>query len=148
MRLRFLKGSDADQVVTWRNANAEFFPPQSPWTVKSHLAWYSRYLADVNDWVYVVCLDDGTPVGTIGITKLEFGCYEIGRVLLGERDLAPKGIMSEALEEVIARHEADCYTLKVLTRNQRAVAFYAKHQFRITRLAGYCYYMTRTGDDS
>lgn len=126
---RYIEGRDAENIVRWRNANAEFFPPQEPWTAEGHLRWYAKYLQDMNDFVYMVCTDEGVPVGTIGVTRVYNRNYEIGRVLLGEREMAPPGIMSEALQAVMAKHEGDFYRLKVLHGNDRAVRFYRKNGF-------------------
>lgn len=142
MKLRFIELRDTRRIVAWRNANAEFFPPQEPWTEDSHYRWYTGYLGSAGDFVHMVCLDDWTPVGTIGITCRGDLC-EIGRVMLGDREHAPAGIMSEALQEVIRQHEADGYWLKVLSGNERAIRFYEKNGFRYCVRSGVYIYMTR-----
>jgi len=148
MKLRYIEGYDTATIVRWRNANAEFFPPQEPWTEKSHYNWYIRYLGDTSAFMYTVCLDDGTPVGTIGVTRELGNSYEIGNVLLGERELAPPGIMGEALEEVLRLHEADSWWLKVLRNNTRAIMFYKKHSFIAMETYGEWTYMVRVDDDT
>lgn len=147
MRLRFIEGYDTRRIVEWRNTNAEYFPSQEPWTEESHLHWYAQYLADATDFMYMVGLDDGTPVGTIGITSHGEGNYEIGRVMLGERELSPPGIMSQALQEVIKRHEGGHYWLKVIKGNSRAVRFYEKNGFKHVTDDSMYLFMWRTGPD-
>lgn len=143
MRLRFAEGYDTERIVRWRNANAEFFPLQEPWTAESHMKWYARYLADTDDFLYVVCTDSGTALGTIGITRYAPDCYEIGRVMLGERETAPPGIMSQGLQEVMRAHEGDFYRLKVLHGNDRAIRFYRKNGFRSYHYDETYFYMAK-----
>lgn len=147
MKLRYIEGCDTSRIVEWRNANAEFFPDQEPWTVESHLRWYAGYLTDTSDFVHMVCLDDGTPVGTIGITSHGEGNYEIGRVMLGERELATPGIMGQALQAVIRLHEGNHYWLKVIKGNPRAVRFYEKNGFKHVTDDSMYLFMWRTGPD-
>lgn len=147
MKLRYIEGHDTRRIVAWRNANAEFFPPQPDWTEESHYNWYIRYLGNTDAFMHVVCLDDETPVGTIGVTREPGSSCEVGNVLLGERGLAPPGIMGEALEEVLRLHEADLWWLEVLRNNERAVRFYQKHGFVRYETYGEWAYMIRMSDD-
>ena len=147
MLLRFIEGKDTSKIVAWRNAAAKYFPPQEPWTHRSHRTWYQSYMVDSNDFIYMICTSEGEPLGTIGITRQGHGTYEIGRVMLGERELAPPGIMSRALQEIMRRHEGSYYWLSVLADNHHAIRFYEKNGFTGKHQHTGMLYMIRTVED-
>lgn len=149
VRLRFIEGTDTKRIVEWRNANAEFFPRQKPWTNESHMKWYARYLTDMNAFVYMVMLADKTPVGTIGIQWIPNSRHcEIGQVVLGVRDERTVGVMGEALKQVMYEQaDTDLFLLKVLRNNHRARAFYRKHGFEVYNKDQEFDYMVRMADD-
>lgn len=130
IRLRKVTEHDDRMIVNWRNRNAEFFPPQEPLSLSSHLVWYfNTYAYDPSDHYFIVTAD-GASVGTIAINTSTF---EIGRVLLGDKNYARTGVMTEALRLLIEAHYAGYYWLQVLRNNERAIAFYERNGFFATK---------------
>jgi RimJ/RimL family protein N-acetyltransferase len=122
--LRKITEDDEDDLVTWRNANAEFFPPGPKLTRKSHYRWYLAYLDCPWDHMYMV-MEGRVPVGTVAI---DIRSKMIGRVLRGRPE--GKGAMSRALRELMSLYGEGAYTLQVLDGNTRAVEFYERLGFR------------------
>ncbi len=128
VRLRKMTVDDAGLVVRWRNNNAPFFPPRlDPLTRNEHLRWFhSVYEYDPADHYYIVC-EGYAPVGTIAFNSRT---CEIGRVMLGAKSFERKGVMSEALDQLVkAFHSNHRYSLKVLETNTAAIAFYRRNYF-------------------
>lgn len=118
--LRKICESDAMDLIRWRNANAEFFPPRSePLSWYEHAHWFIKYLSNLEDQMYMVCTDDGLAVGTVAIsirTKV------IGRVMRGQPE--GPGLMSRAIFELMDLYGPGTYQLQVLEGNERAIKFY------------------------
>lgn len=125
------KVTEADEllILQWRNENSEFFPVQPEFSIFSHRDWYrNTYVHDPADHYYTVLetTDGDYPVGTIAFNSKT---YEIGRVLLGDKWFKRKGIMSEALAQLIEAFPADRYWLRVKADNDAAIRFYEKNGF-------------------
>jgi RimJ/RimL family protein N-acetyltransferase len=124
--LRKMTARDAPWLVKWRNANAEFFPPQEKLTLASHMRWYNMvYLTDPTDHMYVV-ESKGRAVGTLSVN---IQTSVIGRVILGDREHAEPGAMKKALVELMNIYGKPEYYLQVLPDNERAIRFYEKCGF-------------------
>lgn len=91
--------------------------------------WYKSYKKNINDTVYIIYLED-KPVGAIS-TSLSSKDVEIGRVMIGDKKNRRKGIMSNALKQILLRHQGKEFFLKVIKTNITAVNFYLKHGFKI-----------------
>lgn len=130
MKLRLIGPADAYYLIRWRNSNAEYFPPRDePLTYHEHMDWYdSTYRWNPMDLMYMVCTDGGYPVGCLSV---DIECGVIGRVILGEREVAPAGIMSEALQTLMIRIGRRRYSLEVLKDNARAIQFYVNNGFTV-----------------
>jgi RimJ/RimL family protein N-acetyltransferase len=127
--LRKVRLTDFYCIAGWRNANAEFFPEQRKFTELNQYAWFTDvYAHDPADHYYMVLetTDGDYPVGTIAFNSKT---YEIGRVLLGDKQFERRGIMSEALAQLIEAFPVGRYWLRVKEGNDAAVRFYEKNGF-------------------
>lgn len=124
MYLRKISRNDAEMLVDWRNANAEFFPPrETPLTIRQHLEWYEGvYVRSASDHMYLIESEEGYygPVGTIGFNTTDDA---IQRVMRGVPDVAP-GIMYLAMRTLMTVYDRQCYHLEVLKSNMHAIRFY------------------------
>lgn len=126
VRLRKLGAEYLDLVADWRNAHAEFFPPQPPFTWEGQVRWFEgAYANDPSDHMFIVFADD-EPTGTIAINSRT---REIGRVLLGVDSYERQGVMSEALRQLCEAFGGGYAWLKVLASNHRAIRFYKRNGF-------------------
>jgi RimJ/RimL family protein N-acetyltransferase len=131
---------DGPLIVKWRNANREYFPPQPAFSTYSQNRWYwDQYLTDPADHYYMV-LAGRMPVGTISFNSKT---NEIGRVLLGEKEYACQGVMSEALKQLMGSFNMGRYWLRVLKGNGAAIAFYDRNGFFVTKDEGQMIRMER-----
>lgn len=134
MTLRKLESTDTPWVVKWRNDNRHWFGDSSELTTQGHRHWFHEtYMQDPGDHMYMVVNKEGAGVGTIGI---KLPSFEIQRVLLGDRNSAESGLMGTALAELIRLYRSDVYWLRVLRNNDRAIAFYQKHDFQQIQIQG------------
>jgi RimJ/RimL family protein N-acetyltransferase len=127
MLLRKIDMADNFLLRTWRNANAEFFPPGEKITANAQVDWYRRYLETPHDHQYMVCVGppEFRPVGTLAI---DIRSKIIGRVMRGRPE--GKGAMSAAVFELMGLYGEGTYMLQVLEGNLRAVEFYQNLGFR------------------
>jgi RimJ/RimL family protein N-acetyltransferase len=96
--LRPLGAEDTDRIVAWRNrpeVAAQLFSPKPP-SRDEHEAWRLG-LERRFDRVELVILDDDHPVGTIGLSGIDFGAgaAEYG-ILLGETVARGRGVATRA----------------------------------------------------
>ena len=131
--LRKISGTERSRelLVKWRNADMEFFGDgKTLLTPEGHYHWYRHvYLNDPRDHMYFV-MHGNRPVGTIAAI-LKDGT-EISRVLLGEKELAHTGVMSEILKLITDIYPAP-YWLRVKPHNFRAIGLYLKNGFDFDR---------------
>lgn len=125
----------------WRNENRFFFINNKYITCEKQKAWYQKYCQNSKDVVSVIFYNN-EPVGVLSIS-IKKESIELGRVILGKKKYARKGIMGEALELILSEFAGKKIFLKVLKNNVFAIAFYQKHKFRITREDKNCYIMER-----
>ena len=135
VELRKLRKNDLKMLRFWRNANRKFFFNKDVVSPKMQINWYyDRYLKNPNDTIYIV-LYKNVPVGTLAMIKHDNGELEIGRVMLGEKKYARKGIMGKALELLLKLYEENNtdmkrFFLEVIRTNKSAIEFYEKHGFK------------------
>jgi RimJ/RimL family protein N-acetyltransferase len=127
MMLRKIDMADNQLLRTWRNDNAEYFPPGREITASMQVDWYRRYLETPHDHQYMACLGPPgfRPVGTLAI---DIRSKMIGRVVRGRPE--GKGVMSAAVTELMMLYGEGTYTLQVLEGNQHAIEFYENLGFR------------------
>lgn len=129
MQLRKIDMADNFLLRTWRNDNAQYFPPGEYISSSMQADWYRRYLETPHDHQYMVCLGPwpgSRPVGTVAI---DVRSKMIGRVMRGRSE--GHGAMSAALAELMDLYGEGTYTLQVLDGNEHAVAFYLKCGFHV-----------------
>jgi ribosomal protein S18 acetylase RimI-like enzyme len=124
MLLRKIDMADNLLLRTWRNDNAEFFPPGPKITASMQVDWYREYLNRPEDHQYMV-MNGSRPVGTLAI---DIRSKVIGRVMRGRPE--PKGIMSAAVFELMGLYGDGTYMLQVLESNYHAIEFYQNLGFR------------------
>lgn len=128
VQLKRVTQADTSLIVKWRNENKEFFPEQPGFTVTSQNHWYfNKHLYDPADNYFVVMVNKRS-VGTIACNART---SEIGRVLLGNKDFARTGVMSEALKQIRATFGHTW--LRVLKANTGAIGFYQRNGYTVTR---------------
>jgi RimJ/RimL family protein N-acetyltransferase len=101
--LRPLATEDAEHVVRWRSrpeVAAELFASKPP-TRGEHDAWFASLKARTDRLEFVI-VDDGAPVGTIGLSQIDLGAHtaEYG-ILIGEDTARGRGIAEAASRLVI-----------------------------------------------
>src|SRR5262249_53318254 len=126
--LRKITLGDAALMIRWRNENAQAFPPGPVVTTESHHRWWRAYLHRPEDHVFIV-LADTIAVGMLGVA-VHGGRGEIGRVMLGDKTHARTGVMSAAIQQLMAAYALPVYWLRVLPSNRAAIRFYERNGFR------------------
>ena len=139
--LREAVRADGPLLVAWRNADRGCFGDTAELTLAAHERWWAQvYEPDPDDHLYIVEVN-GRPAGTIGLKA--GGRPEISRVLLGEKTLARRGVMSAALRMLTGRYGLPRYWLLVKDGNEPAVRFYERNGFAVTGREGGCLVMER-----
>lgn len=141
--LRKMTEADSPFVIQWRNADAACFGVSTPLSAEEHYRWYhDTYLNDPRDHMYIVMHDD-RPVGTVGARfRYDFG-PEVQRVLLGDKKLSRKGVMTGALESMLWIYRTSEWWLKVKSGNIPAIRFYERLGFTESGRSGEWLTMTR-----
>ena len=103
--------------------------------------WFATYQKNKNDRIFLVFYDS-IPVGCISVIHRK-NEIEIGRVMLGEKNYARKGIMGQALEQIVTANKNKKIFIEVLKNNIAGVNFYKKHGFAIIQNTEECYRMER-----
>ena len=126
MLLRKIDMADNFLLRTWRNENAEFFPPAPVITASMQVDWYRRYLETPHDHQYMICTEPPQfrPVGTLAI---DMRSKMIHRVMRGRPE--GQGVMSAAVYELMYLYGPGTYMLQVLRGNAHAIEFYERLGF-------------------
>jgi RimJ/RimL family protein N-acetyltransferase len=129
-----IERKDNPALRTWKNRYRESFFHTRVITPAQQERWFAAYLRDAGNHMFMI-LYRNRKIGCAGF-KLRNGHADIYNVILGSPAFARKGIMSRALEALLA-HLAlqNCrgITLKVLSRNRSAIKFYLKNGFHVQR---------------
>ncbi len=135
--IRPLERQDLELVAKWRQSSAaiEAFFSADPVSLSTQGLWYEAYLRDQNDMMFVIILDDGTPVGTIALVNIDHRNQkaEYARLLIGDPTFKRKGVAESASRELLAfgfkqLHLTKIY-LEVFETNHAAVSLYKKLGF-------------------
>jgi RimJ/RimL family protein N-acetyltransferase len=141
--LRKITEADAPLLVAWRNENAEFFPPQPPLTIGSHLAWFRDvYQHDPSASMFMV-EHEGRPVGCVSMT-IRDGRGELAQMILGDKTLARGGLMRAASRQLMDAYGLAAYWLRVLPGNTVTISFHKRNGFEVTGETGGYLIMERT----
>lgn len=133
VKLYKLSEMDLDLVRRWRNQNVQYFRKPSQITAEQQKTWYTTYVTDPTVYFYIIMFVDGDTeiaVGTISIRLKDFYKAEIHNVLLGNKDYEGRGIMSEAITQLMELFPYNIYELEVLKTNKAGIHFYEKNGFR------------------
>ena len=142
VRLRLLEEKDLDLTLSWRNQDEirKWFFFQDKIEKKNHCAWFEKYLARDNDYVFIIEAKDlgELPIGQISIYDIDWenGKGEYGRLMIGEEVAKGKGYAKDAtrliLEVASKVFELKEIYLEVFTENQAARRVYEKCGFEVT----------------
>jgi diamine N-acetyltransferase len=140
VRLRLLEKSDLERTLSWRNQNRQCFFNSDLLSMNQHMAWFNRYLARDDDYVFIIERLSGEkePVGQISLYKIDWEKRqaEFGRLLIGEPAAKRKGIAKKATEILLdytfTNLGIDTIQLEVLPGNSPAILLYEKCGFMQT----------------
>jgi RimJ/RimL family protein N-acetyltransferase len=134
VQLRLLELDDLPHTLAWRNQDdvRKWFKFNGTVTAEQHLAWFEKYQAKADDFVFVALhLKSQERIGQVAIYDVDLmqKQAEVGRFIVAP-EAAGKGFMTEALQAL-----ADCATqqlalsrlfLEVFASNARAINLYSK----------------------
>ncbi len=113
----------------WRNQNRKYFIWQGIVTTTMQNKWWEKYKQNPTEKAYVIYYR-GKPVGTLS-TIYKRKEIELGRVMLGEKRYARRGVMSSAINKALSKFKNTRVYIKVLNNNHSAISFYKKNHFKI-----------------
>jgi diamine N-acetyltransferase len=145
IRLRLLEEADLPLTLSWRNQEhiRRWFFYSDVVTPEQHLAWFKQYNPRDDDFTFVieqVTSPGYRPVGQIALYHIDWEMLrgEYGRLMIGETDLAGKGLARAATEailqigfEVLGLQEI---FLEVIPSNERAIRLYQTAGFQTTQM--------------
>ena len=135
IELKELKREHLELARKWRNENKRFFFNQKYILEHEQIEWFENYLKKDTEKLYIVYINDN-PVGTLGVSLLSKEkpySVMIERVLIGDYKFERLGVMSSALNQLIANLEEDVdIFIEVQKDNDKAIKFYKKNKFVIT----------------
>ena len=132
MHLRLIKQKDLEILREWKNTNKSAFFHKEEITAAQQKKWFSTYKSHDLDYMFMVV--QGKPIGCIGI-RCKGKEWDVYNVILGIPGYGKKGIMGEAIREVIENAlilQFVPVTIKVLKGNE-AINWYNKNGFTITK---------------
>jgi len=139
LRLREIREEDIKKFWLWKNdpKNYEFFYELSPITLEQHKGWISKVSSDPSEVMFAIeNIEKELCVGTVGFQHWDKRNRkaEWGRLLVGDRDNAPKGsgreieaLMLEYGFEHMGLNKLFC---EVLSSNGRVVNLHKKFGFK------------------
>ncbi len=140
VRLRLLEERDLEMTLGWRNQEniRKWFLTNSPLSFNHHHAWFLKYQALNDDFVFVIesLPHGGLPVGQIALYRVdrEERRAEYGRLMIGNPIALRQGIAREATRLVL-RFAFETLSLRevvlfVLLENDAARRLYESVGFR------------------
>jgi RimJ/RimL family protein N-acetyltransferase len=141
VRLRPVEPADLDLTMAWRNQEhiRRWFLNPEPITPEQHRAWYEKYRERDDDFVFIIEEAEGDcrPVGQVSLYRIDWagGRAEFGRLMIGERDAAGKGL-AKAATELLVSHALELLGLgevylEVRADNAPALAIYRACGFEV-----------------
>jgi diamine N-acetyltransferase len=136
VRLRPITLDDLDLTMSWRNRDEVrvWFKDSQPLTPEQHRAWYTRYSARDDDFVFVIEAD-GQPVGHAAVYGIDWieRVAEIGRFMAAP-EARGRGYIGLACGELL-RFCGETLNLRsvfleVKENNERAIGIYLRNGFR------------------
>jgi RimJ/RimL family protein N-acetyltransferase len=134
--LKPIDKGDVETLRVWRNRYGQNFFTSDTITKQQQRSWYQHYQDNYGrDFMYLIKLKDGTPIGTIALYNVEMAdrTAEIGRLLLLEQ-FRSQGYMEEALsllvEEAFERIRVWKLRLSCFLDNAGAISSYHKVGFQ------------------
>jgi len=136
--LRPLSDEETDLILRWRSdpAVAAHLFSERPPSRAEHEAFLKHLHATSDRFEFAIVLNDGTPVGTVGLSGIDrkSGDAEYG-ILIGDENARGKGVAREA-SELILDHAFRALglhrvILNVFADNDAAIALYRRLGFRI-----------------
>ena len=136
VHLRPLSDAETDLVLRWRSdpaVHAQLFAERPP-TRQEHEAFLQRLRSTPERVEFAIVLHDGTPVGTIGLSRIDRQqrTAEYG-ILIGDPAARGKGIAAEASELILdyafQTLGLDHVVLQVFADNEAALGLYRRLGF-------------------
>jgi RimJ/RimL family protein N-acetyltransferase len=140
--LRTAKLSDIENLRRWKNREKEYFFYKKEISEEQQKEWFNNYLIRSNDFIFILELNDLTPIGCMGIRRLE-NEWDAYNIILGESAYGNKGYISRGFQTMLdfaIKEENLPITLKVLKQNP-AVTWYEKNGFQKMSDDGDHFYM-------
>lgn len=137
--LRPIERADLRQAVGWRNDARVMRGLFSyrPLSLAEQEQWFEGYLTNQHEILFIIEAEDGTAIGTIGLSKIDFRNRkaELGRMLIGDRSYLRRGYAKAAtlvlLEYAFAELNLHRVYLEVLADNDAAVSVYRRCHFEV-----------------
>ena len=136
VRLVPLGSEHTDLIVRWRNDPliSQWFNSTAPVTADGHRAWLARYLADPNDYTFVISTGEGEEAGMIALYNIDRArqTAEYGRLLIGESRHRGKKLAlhaSRLLLDIGRYLGMELIHLTVKSHNEAAIGLYERLGF-------------------
>ena len=134
--LREIEEEDLNLIVKWRN-NPEIirgFFSYLPLSKVKQRKWYEKYLNDDTQQTFIIELKkEKTPIGTVGLTNIDYKNQKAELGILIDRSYQNKGLGKEALNLLIkfAFDEMNIRKIKALVfkENEPAIKLYKSCEF-------------------
>ncbi|MGB9879684.1 MAG: GNAT family N-acetyltransferase [Anaerolineae bacterium] len=138
--LRLVERADLPRIVSWRNQPRILrgLLSHRPISLAQQEQWFASYISKQDEMLFIIeVVENGTPIGTIGLTGIDFRNRqaEFGRLLIGEEAYLRQGYATEAtlvlLDYAFSELNLHRVYLKVIADNEPAVRLYQRCHFQI-----------------
>lgn len=131
IRLISAMPEDAEKLRQWKNNKRRYFFHKEIINKSAQRVWMKKYFSDIDNFMFIVEYY-GRPIGCMGFRRRPDGA-DIYNVILARRELARKGLMSQALRllcSFIRQYNIERIYMKVLKSNVVAQLWYQKSHFK------------------